>query len=139
MSSSFCSLFVGSQARNLEADLHAAIFREYLMPASLPHAVQRTLETPHGPAIGASYRWPGGQYCAIHTTRGMIGCGIFDVQVAGEFGMAVAIARGTPAKPLVEPEDLFPAKIVEVSEPARQLGIIPGMTGSEALEKLLKG
>ena len=108
------------------------------MPASLPHAVQRTLETPHGAAIGASYRWPGGQYCAIHTARGVLGCGLFDVQVASEFGMAVAIAKGTPQQPLVEPEDLYQAKIVAVSEPARQLGINPGMSGSEALEKLLK-
>jgi uncharacterized protein YunC (DUF1805 family) len=108
------------------------------MPASLPHAVQRTLETPHGAAIGASYRWTGGQYCAIHTARGVLGCGLFDVQVASEFGMAVAIAKGTPQQPLVEPEDLYQAKIVAVSEAARQLGINPGMSGSEALEKLLK-
>ncbi len=107
------------------------------MTAPLPEATQRTLETPHGQAIGASYRWPGGQYCAIHTARGMVGCGIFDVDVAGEFGMAVAIAKGTPAKPLVEPEDLYPAKIVAVSEPAKKLGIHPGMTGLEALGKLL--
>ena len=51
--------------------------------------------------------------------------------------MAVAIAKGTPAKPLVEPEDLFPAKIVAVSEPAKKLGIEPGMTGQEALARLL--
>lgn len=107
------------------------------MPASLPHAVQRTLQTPQGPAIGASYRWPGGQYCAIHTVRGIVGCGIFDVNIASEFGMAVAIARGTPANPLCEPEDLYQAKIVAVSEPARELGIEPGMTGSEALAKML--
>ncbi|MGH7138439.1 MAG: DUF1805 domain-containing protein [Pirellulales bacterium] len=108
------------------------------MTTSLPQAVQRTLDTPHGSAIGASYRWPSGQYCAIHTSRGIVGCGIFDVHVAGEFGMAVAIAKGTPAKPLVEPEDLYQAKIVAVSEPARQLGINPGMTGMEALEKMLQ-
>lgn len=107
-----------------------------MMPP-LPQANQRVLDTPHGQAIGASYRWPGGQYCAIHTSRGIVGCGIFDVHVAGEFGMAVAIAKGTPAKPLVEPEDLFPAKIVAVSEPAKKLGIEPGMTGQEALAKLL--
>ncbi len=51
--------------------------------------------------------------------------------------MAVAIAKGTPAKPLVEPEDLYNARIVAVSEPAKALGIEPGMTGSEALAKLL--
>lgn len=108
------------------------------MNPSLPQAVQRTLETPHGQAVGASYRWPGGQYCAIHTARGMVGCGIFDVHIASEFGMAVAIARGTPAKPLVEPEDLYQAKIAAVSEPARRLGIEPGMSGLEALAKLLQ-
>jgi uncharacterized protein YunC (DUF1805 family) len=107
------------------------------MPIALPQAIQRTLQTPFGAAIGSSYRWPGGQYCAIHTARGMVGCGIFDVHVASEFGMAVAIARGTPEKPLCEPEDLYEAKIAEVSEPAKALGIVPGMTGSEALAKLL--
>ncbi len=107
------------------------------MNATLPQASHRTLDTPHGAAPGASYRWPTGQYFAIHTHRGFIGCGIYDVRVAGEFGIAVAIARGTPAKPLCEPEDLYQAKIVEVSEPARKLGITPGMTGMEALGKLL--
>lgn len=100
-------------------------------------ARQQPIETPHGIALGASFRWPGGQYCVIHTDRGLVGCGIYDVNIAGEFGLAVAIARGTPAQPLCEPEDLLPAKIVEVSEPARQLGITPGMTGAEALARLL--
>lgn len=104
---------------------------------SLPTSNQRVLDTPHGQALGSSFRWPGGQYCAIHTDRGFIGCGIYDVQTAGEFGIAVAIARGTPQKPLCEPEDLYQAKIVEVSEPAKQLGISPGMTGIDALGKLL--
>jgi uncharacterized protein YunC (DUF1805 family) len=104
---------------------------------TLPTARNEILNTPHGQALGTSYRWPGGQYCAIHTSRGIVGCGIYDVNIAGEFGMAVAIARGTPAKPLCEPEDLYEAKIVEASEPARKLGIEPGMTGMEALTKLL--
>lgn len=107
------------------------------MNASLPHASQRVLELPEGQAIGASYRWPGGQYCAIHTSRGIVGCGLFDVAIAGEFGMAVAIARGTPAQPLCEPEDLYDAKIVAVSHPAERLGIAPGMSGRQALAKML--
>lgn len=107
------------------------------MPDVLPRSEQRVLDTPHGKAIGLACSWPGGQYCAIHTSRGLVGCGIYDVHVAGEFGMAVAIAKGTPAKPLCEPEDLFEAKIVDVSEPGRKLGIEPGMTGMEALGKLL--
>jgi uncharacterized protein YunC (DUF1805 family) len=107
------------------------------MKVSLPTARNEVLETPHGSALGTSFRWPGGQYCAIHTDRGLVGCGNYDVHTAGEFGLVVAIARGTPANPLCEPEDLYQAKIVEVSEPARKMGILPGMTGLEALGKLL--
>jgi uncharacterized protein YunC (DUF1805 family) len=88
-------------------------------------------------AIGTSLQWPGGQYCAIHTPAGMIGCGLYDCGVATKFGMVLAIARGTPENPLREPEDLLQAKIVAVSEPAQAIGIEPGMTGAEVLERLL--
>lgn len=107
------------------------------MSVPLPVARHTIIETARGQAVGAAYSWPGGQYCAIHTHRGLVGCGIYDVKIAGEFGMAVAIARGTPAHPLREPEDLLGATIVEVSEPAEKLGLHPGMTGKEALETLL--
>jgi uncharacterized protein YunC (DUF1805 family) len=95
------------------------------------------LQFKNGCAIGISNRWRKGQYCTILTAAGMVGCGIYDVKIAGEFGQAVAIARGTPQKPLVEPEDLFEAKIVEASEPAKALGIKIGMNGREAVEILL--
>ena len=62
----------------------------------------------------------------------------YDCKTAAEFGQAVAIAKGTPSKPLCEPEDLYEAKIVELSEPAAKLGIQLGMTGMQALEKLLQ-
>lgn len=105
---------------------------------ALPHAENRTLETPFGTAVGASYRWEGGQYCAIHTNRGLIGCGVYDTACADEFGMAFAVAKGTPGNPLVEPEDLYQAKIVRASSRAQDLGIQEGMTGWEALELMLK-
>ena len=35
------------------------------------------------------------------TTAGIVGCGIYDVRTAGEFGQAIAIAKGTPENPLV--------------------------------------
>jgi len=104
----------------------------------LPQATQRTLETPYGPVIGASYRWQGGQYCAIHTARGVVGCGIFDLQCADVFSMAFAIARGTPEHPLREPEDLFTAQIVGASAAAHAQGVRPGMTGLEAIREMLK-
>ena len=66
-----------------------------------------------------------------------MGCGIYDIRAANEFNLVVAIARGTPQKPLREPQDLFQAKILEVSKAAEKLGVVPGMTGLEAVEKLL--
>lgn len=107
------------------------------MSDALPRTVSRPLQFKNGSAIGISNRWHKGQYCVILTEAGLVGCGIYDVKTAGEFGQAVAIARGTPQKPLVEPEDLFEARIVEASVPALNLGIAVGMTGREAVEKLL--
>ncbi len=104
---------------------------------TLPLAQNRTLEFDGGEAIGSTYQWPGGQYCAIHTSKGLVGCGIYDIRSANEFNLAVAIARGTPAKPLRDPEDLFDAKILEVSQAAEALGVKSGMTGRQAVEKML--
>ena len=100
-------------------------------------ANQRVMQTPYGEVLGCSYRWPGGQYCAIHTDRGILGCGIYDSTIATKFGYAVAVARGTPQLPLCEPEDLLSAKIADVSQLAAELGVEPGMTGLQALEWLL--
>lgn len=108
------------------------------MSDQLPRTSQRTLTFTHGEAIGMSHRWEKGQYCSILTKAGIVGCGIYDLKTAAEFGQAIAIAKGTPAKPLVEPEDLFAAKIVGVTPQAEALGIKPGITGREAVELMLQ-
>ena len=107
------------------------------MSDPLPRSISRPLQFKNGCAIGISNRWQKGQYCMILTEAGLVGCGIYDVKTAGEFGQAVAIARGTPQKPLVNPEDLFDARIVEATPQALGLGIRVGMTGREAVELLL--
>jgi uncharacterized protein YunC (DUF1805 family) len=104
---------------------------------SLPRTVSRPIQFQNGSAIGVSNRWRQGQYCVILTEAGLVGCGIYDVKTAAEFGQAVAIARGTPRQPLVEPEDLFDAKIVDATPQALALGVQIGMTGREAVERLL--
>ncbi|MBX3423628.1 MAG: DUF1805 domain-containing protein [Pirellulaceae bacterium] len=96
------------------------------------------MKFPAGEALGCSYRWPGGQYCAIHTDRGILACGVFDCRSASEFSYALAIARGTPQSPLCVPQDLLTADVAEVSRVAADLGIRVGMSGQEALELLLK-
>ena len=107
------------------------------MTTSLPRTVSRPIQFKNGCAIGISNRWRQGQYCTLLTEAGLVGCGIYDVKTAAEFGQAVAIARGTPQQPLVEPEDLFDAKIVDATPYALELGVRVGMTGREAVEILL--
>src|SRR5262249_6773247 len=89
-------------------------------------------------AIGMSHRWAKGQYCSILTTAGIVGCGIYDLKTPAEFDQAIAIARGTPANPLTEPEDLFEARIVGVTPQAGSYGIRVGITGREAVELMLQ-
>src|SRR3954454_9951461 len=107
------------------------------MSDSLPRTIARPIQFKNGSAIGISNRWHKGQYCTILTAAGLVGCGIYDVKTAAHFGQAVAIARGTPQKPLVDPKDLFDARTVETTPQAEQLGIRTGMTGREAVELLL--
>lgn len=108
------------------------------MTDPLPRTTSRELSFEHGTAIGMSHRWQGGQYCSILTRAGIVGCGIYDLNTAAQFGQAVAIAKGTPAQPLVEPEDLLDAKIVGVTPKAESFGIRPGMTGRAAVELMLQ-
>ena len=107
------------------------------MSDPLPRTIARPMQFKNGCAVGISNRWRNGQYCTILTEAGLVGCGIYDLKTAAEFGQAVAIARGTPQKPLVNPEDLFDAKIVDCTPQAKALGIHVGMTGREAVELLL--
>ena len=107
------------------------------MSESLPRTISRPMPFQNGCAIGLSNRWHKGQYCVILTEAGLVGCGIYDVKTAAEFGQAVAIARGTPQNPLVNPEDLLGARIVEATPQAQALGVQVGMTGREAVELLL--
>src|SRR5439155_16558354 len=108
------------------------------MTEPLPRTVARELHFKHGSALGISNRWLKGQYCSILTPAGIVGCGIYDLKTPAEFDQAIAIAKGTPACPLTEPEDLFDARIVGVTPRAAALVIHLGMTGREAVERMLR-
>jgi len=105
---------------------------------NLPTVEDKIIETPWGSCIGHRVQWPGGQYCGLLTHRGIVGCGAYDVRCMEEFGMLVAIAKGTPAKPLMYAEDLLDATIVDMTRQAAAAGIAKGMTGREALRVLLE-
>ncbi len=104
----------------------------------LPQHTSREMTFEQGTAIGIANKWVAGQYCSILTAAGIVGCGIYDMKTPAEFGQAIAIARGTPAHPLVEPEDLLEAKIVDCTPKAKSYGITIGMTGRAAVELMLQ-
>ncbi len=105
---------------------------------AIPRTVSRELKFANGTAIGVSNRWNKGQYCSILTEAGIVGCGIYDLETAAEFSLAIAICKGTPARPLVEPEDLYESKIVGATPQAEAMGIRKGITGKEAVELMLR-
>lgn len=89
------------------------------------------------PAEGVQVKWENGQLVLIVTKKGLVACGAISCEVMEEFGLAIAIAKGTKEKPLATPEDLLNAKIINVTTKAREYGINIGDTGKEALEKLV--
>ncbi len=88
------------------------------------------------PALGLAVSWEDGQFVMIVTKKGLVSCGIVDKPVMEEFGAAIAIAKGTPERPLKTADDLLSARIVDLTEKASLYGVNIGMTGEEALEKL---
>lgn len=105
---------------------------------ALPSSSTKVMEFDGGLALGMSHLWDGGQYCSILTRAGIVGCGIYSIATPTEFGQAIAIAKGTPQDPLVHPEDLLDAKIVDCTPKAQQYGVEVGMTGREAVEVMLR-
>ena len=104
----------------------------------LPLVENRVIETEFGRCVGHRAQWNGGQYCALITNRGIVGCGAYDVKCLEKAGQIVAISRGTLEAPLVHPEDLFDVRIMDLTSHASEAGIRIGMTGKEALRILLE-
>ena len=83
------------------------------MTSPIPCTTNRPLQFEHGEAIGMSQRWHQGQYCSILTSAGIVGCGIYDLKTAGEFGQAIAIAK--PWGQSVPPPASAPAELARPS------------------------
>lgn len=90
-------------------------------------------------AKGLEISWQDGQFVMIITEKGIISCGILDMEVANKFNFLATVSRGTPDYPLKTTEDLLAAKILEVSHRAKEYGIEVGITAKEALKKLDEG
>jgi len=67
----------------------------------------------------------------IKAPKGVLGCGYLNVETFNQTGEAGVIITGVRTH-----DDMMKAKVVSVSNAAKSLGITPGMTGAEALDKL---
>lgn len=68
----------------------------------------------------------------IKAPRGFLGCGYFSVETADKVGDAVAIVTGVGSF-----DDMLAAPVKKCSAAAAELGVACGMTGRDALKKLL--
>ena len=68
----------------------------------------------------------------IRAAHGLLGCGYVSVDTAAKVGDALAVVSG-----VANYEDMLHASIKAVSPAAEALGVRPGMTGRDALLKML--
>lgn len=107
------------------------------MPERRTTTETRCMAFANGEAIGTSVKWNDSQFCSILTPAGIVGCGVFDLATANRVGSAMALMHGAPGKEFVEPEDLLDATVQVVSVKSAQLGVVPGMSGRDAVERFL--
>ena len=67
----------------------------------------------------------------LKAPKGVMGCGYLNIETFNRTGEAAVIVRGGNTH-----EDMLKAKVVAASDAARALGIEPGITGAEALQRL---
>lgn len=67
----------------------------------------------------------------IKAPKGVMGCGYLNVETFNQTGEAGVIVSGVRTH-----EDMLRVKVAAVSHAARALGIEPGMSGAEALQRL---
>ncbi|MBW2983624.1 YunC family protein [Candidatus Woesearchaeota archaeon] len=65
----------------------------------------------------------------IKTKNGLLGCGYFDINVANKFDDVMAVVTGVKTF-----DDMLKAKVVKVSNKAKEIGVSEGMIGQDALE-----
>lgn len=68
--------------------------------------------------------------------KGMVGCGAFDVAALGNFGYPAARVRPVHHDAIRTLDDLLAGEVKEANPAAGELGVVPGMSGRDALDIL---
>lgn len=85
----------------------------------------------NGTGLGLIFDMNNAPIIVIKANKGFVMCGYLDINAANKLGDAAAKVKGVNSF-----EDVLNAEIIEVSLPAKELGIDTGITGKEALEKM---
>jgi len=72
----------------------------------------------------------------VVASRGMVGCGAFDVSALNNFAYPAAKVRPLAGPSIVTIADLLSGEIKETNAAAQDLGVKAGMTGKAALDLL---
>lgn len=85
----------------------------------------------NGCALGLNFKMQKYPLLVISAEKGFLMCGYLDVSAAETLGDVAAKVKGVQSF-----EDMLKAPVVEVTQQAKELGIKPGITGREALERM---
>jgi uncharacterized protein YunC (DUF1805 family) len=85
----------------------------------------------NGSALGLKLDMEHAPLIVIRAAKGFVMCGYLNIDVADKLGDVAVRVRGVKSF-----EDVLNAKVVDVSEAARKLGITVGMPAKEALNKM---
>lgn len=89
-----------------------------------------------GTAVGVVVELPRTRLVAVATERGYVMCGALDVDVLNTRLAERRVLAGR-AFGVRSIDDLLAAPLTEVTDAARELGVEPGMSGREALQRFL--
>jgi uncharacterized protein YunC (DUF1805 family) len=89
-----------------------------------------------GTAIGTMVELPKVRVLSISTYNGFIMCGVLNVKILDQLHPERKIVAAAVIG-VQKIEDMLSAKVSETTKEASKLGIKKGMTGKEALEKML--
>lgn len=93
---------------------------------------KRDINLKKGVAYGYEIKLPNTTLVLAIAKNGFVMCGYLNIFAADKFGDVAVIVRGVK-----NVDDLLRAKVEEVSEEAKRMGIKVGMTGKQALEKMM--
>ena len=82
-------------------------------------------------ALGVNLELLNANIIVIRAKKGYVMCGYLSMETANRLGDIAAKVKGVKNF-----DELLKAKVVEVSEKAKEIGIKEGMTGKGALEKM---